>query len=360
MIMNEHSMMEFIKKYREKNIDNQQISSMDLDEFFEIAKNLYGEENLEQYNSDKKLFKIMQDLAKKEIDINNYPDESGYMILKRYSDNILDVLNANKIKLDYKIKSVSFLDQDISIIGISNLVFEGNEVLIGVSRKLIDFIYTLSRIITEEIPLYRDNGEIGLEIALNEIPQFIIENRNLKEKFLELLQKSFLGAKNIDKRIYQIDKLNKLTTLFWGNAELFMIAHEYAHACYKHVEKKSESLSNEERRKEELDADNLALQIVLAHNIKTEKSVIPAYLGIGILFGSLEIINDIKGNDNGLIYHTAQVRMSYLEQFVKKHYDFNISEPWEFADYFFNVIKCLLSNTKELYKELEMYFPNKI
>lgn len=358
--MNEHSIMEFIKKYREKNIDNQQISSMDLDKFFEFAKNLYGEENLEQYNSDKKLFKIMQDLAKKEMDINNYPDESGYMILKRHSDNILDVLNDNKIKLDYNIKSVSFLEQDISIVGISNLIFEGNELLIGVSRKLIDFIYTLSRIITEEIPFYRDNGAIRLNIDLNKIPQYIIENRNLKEKFLELLQKSFLGAKNIDKRIYKEDKLIDLTTLFWENAELFMIAHEYAHACYKHVEKKSENLSNEERRKEELDADNLALQIVLAHNIKINNVVKPAYLGIGILFGSLEIINDIKENNNGLIYHSAQVRMSYLEQFVKKHYDFNISESWIFADYFYNIIKCLWSNTKELYKELETHFPNEI
>lgn len=357
--MNERSIMEFIKKYREKNIENQQISSMDLDKFFQFAKNLYGEENLEQYNSDKKLFEIMQDLAKKEIDINNYPDESGYMILKHHSDNILDVLNDNKIKLDYNIKSVSFLEQDISIVGISNLIFEGNELLIGVSRKLIDFIYTLSRIITEEIPFYEDNGAIRLDVDLNKIPQYIMDNKNLKEKFLKLLQKSFLDVKNIDKRIYKEDKLIYLTSLFWENAELFMIAHEYANACYKHVEKKSENLSNEERKKEELDADNLALQIVLAHNIKTKKAVIPAYLGIGILFGSLEIINDIKENDNGLIYHAAQARISKLEEFVKKHYDFNISKSWMLADYFYNVIKCLWNSTKDLYKELEMYYENK-
>lgn len=355
--MSERSIMEFIKKYREKSIENQQISRMDLDDFFEFAKNLYGEENLEQYNSDKKLLKIMQDLAKKEVDINNYPDESGYMILKHHSDNILDVLNENKIKLDYNIKSVSFLDQDISLVGISNLIFEGNELLIGISRKLIDFIYTLSRIITEEIPFYRDNGAIRLDVDLNKIHQCIIENKKLKEKFLELLQKSFLDVKNIDKRIYKKNKLIYLTSLFWENAELFVIAHEYAHACYKHVEKKSETLSNDERKKEELDADNLALQIVLAHNIKTKKAVIPAYFGIGILFGSIEVMNDIKGNNNGLIYHTAQARMSNLEQFVKNHYDFNMSESWILADYFYNVIKCLWNSTKDLYKELELYYP---
>jgi len=278
------------------------------------------------------------------------------MILKHHSDSILKILRDNNFKLAYNIKCVSFLNEDISLVGISNLRFNGNEVLIGISRKLIDYIYTLSRIITEEISLKRDrDGAIKIRFDKNKINEEVIKNKNLNDKFIDLLQKCFIGrVKNIDKIIYRKDKAIELSELFWDNAELFIISHEYAHACYKHIEKEKKNLNIDLQRKEEKEADNLALQIVLAHNMKSRGTVIPAYLGIGILFGSIEIINDIKGK--GEAYATPKERLDILGSFIKRQYDSQISESWMLAEYMYEFIKCLWNNNRDLYNGLELYF----
>lgn len=356
--MGDKSVLDFIKHYRENSKDKKQISSMNLEKIFEVSKDLYGEENLEQYENDKKIFKVMQDEANEEADIKYYPDESGYMILKHHSDSILNILNQNKIKLDYDIKYASFQNEDISLVGISNFKFKSNELLIGMSRKLIDYIYILSRIITEELPLKREaDGTINIFFNKSKINDFINENRSLNEKFLDLLQKSFIGfSKDIDKIIYKKDEVIELSELLWGNAELFIIAHEYAHACCKHVGKEIKNLTIEELRKDESEADNLAIQIVVAHNIETRGSAIPAYLGIGLLFGSIEIITDIKGNKGA--YAKPKERMYELECFIKIQDNTDISESWMVADYLYNFVKCLWDKNKERYKELEAYHKN--
>lgn len=79
------------------------LAHIDLGIYFKLARNKYGDDNFELYESDKILFEELQRLA---LDLEmpiKEQDENVYRLLNRHYDNVLKIAKENNIYIDKNI-----------------------------------------------------------------------------------------------------------------------------------------------------------------------------------------------------------------------------------------------------------------
>ncbi|HBX22451.1 MAG TPA: hypothetical protein DEF34_02265 [Desulfotomaculum sp.] len=90
-------------EYRNLNYNNKEIKKMSLDVYFEKAQDIYGDNQKKLFESDKVLFKKLEEMASLlDLPIEEQ-DEDTYCILYRHALNVEKVLNYNNISIPNKI-----------------------------------------------------------------------------------------------------------------------------------------------------------------------------------------------------------------------------------------------------------------
>jgi hypothetical protein len=312
-------------EYTRLNAKQKDLSSLDLDDFFEKARSMYGAENSGLYESDKTLFKgIREEASKLDLPIKEQ-DRHSYWLLQRHSQNVIQVAKENNIHI-----SGSVVLGTLPITDLDAFVhpFPQEVILVALSQGLFQFLYLMGRVVSSFFTR-NDDGSDKSKMAFNLDKDTVIENlrenRAGHAKFIEaiILYYAYRDL-SFSKTYYEKDQNLNLSGLLWDTAEFFIVAHEYAHIILDHLAPKEYAakryLSDDSMLykvirnwSEELSADGLAFQLVMAYNQKSGYGLLGCYLGIEFVFACLNIL----GSEASETHPSNEMRINNIRQSLK-------------------------------------------
>lgn len=320
-------------EYLRLNSKKYDLRNINLDNCFELLENLYGDKENELFESDKILFKK---LKKIESGLNlpiEEQDGATFALLNRHSKNIDEVLKENNIYVPGKIILGTLPMIDLNARTCS---FSKDEILVALNQGLFNFLYLMGRVVSSFFSRTDDGSnknKLTFSFNINVFDENLKLDKEGNSKFLEVLILYFV-YKNFDisKTYFEKDKKIYLSASLWDNAEFFVVAHEYGHIISDNISHKKNTkripLDDESRLyevirswKDEIEADQIALQITLAHKDEMNFGLFGHYIGIEFLFACLSIIEEIDNKLNNTEFSethpSAQIRIENLRNYLK-------------------------------------------
>lgn len=319
-------------EYLRLNSKKHTLIGVNLDDYFEITSSIYGDDESELFESDKILFQQLKEMSEKLNLPIDEQDDSTFWLLNRHSNTVIKVLKENNISFNQNIILGTLPINDLNALTCD---FSENERLVALNQGLFQFVYLMGRMISSlflEIDSNKTNNTLNFNLKIKTIDGKIKFDKGDNEKFLEVLVLYFIYENLFKSKIYfQKDRNMILSACLWDNAELFVVAHEYAHII-------SDELSNKKNIKrrflddsklyevirdwnEEFKADQTALQIILTRSDDFDSGLVGNYLGVEFLFACLDIIERINLKINGdklsETHPSARTRIENLRNFLK-------------------------------------------
>lgn len=304
--------------------------NLSLDTYFERVKDIYGDQQKELFESDKVLFKKLEELSS-QLDLPiEEQDEKSYWLLNRHSSNVNEILKENNIVIPNKVILGTLPTNDFNAF-VSP--FSNGEILVVLNEGLMEFVYLMGRVISSFFSK-KDNENKKNNITFDLNPENVIinlrSNKLGNSKFIEALV-LFLAYRDLSlsKMYFEKDENMDLSGILWDNAELFVVAHEYSHIILDHLSPNKvfskrllydDSMLYEIIRSwnEEFSADELALKIVLAHNQKERTGLFTGYLGIEFLFVCFDIIEKACNIEFSDTHPSSNKRINNLRKNLKE------------------------------------------
>lgn len=320
-------------EYLRLNYKKHTLMGINLDDYFEINQKIYGNDESELFESDKILFQQLKEMSEKlDLPIDEQ-DDSTFWLLNRHSNIVTKVMKENNISLNQNIILGTLPINDLNAL---TCEFSENERLVALNQGLFQFVYLMGRVISSlflEIDNNKTKNTFNFNLKIKPIDGKIKFDKGDNEKFLEVLTLYFVYENLFKSKTYfQKDRNMFLSGCLWDNAELFVVAHEYAHII-------SDELSNQKNIKrrfldddsklyevirdwnEEFKADQIALQIILTRSDDFDSGLVGNYLGVEFLFACLDIIERINLKINGdklsETHPSARIRIENLRNFLK-------------------------------------------
>ncbi|MDF2537164.1 MAG: hypothetical protein K0S76_185 [Herbinix sp.] len=304
------------------------IEPKDFDTFFEQQKYKYGNENADLYESNKILFRKLDEIAselKLPIEEQN---RIAYAILNRHSENMNKVLKENNLKLHYDIVLGTLPINDLNAFVCP---FPNGQMLLALNEGLIDFIYLMGRVVASFFTK-TDEDKDKDTYSLNEevISEALENNKSGHAKFIETLVLYFAYENlHISSTYYEKDNNKQLSGVLYDNAELFVVAHEYSHIILDHLSPnrklkkrfldEASSLYQIMRNwNDEYSADALAVQSVLANNRNKLNGWMCGYLGVELCISCLEVIERFYNIESSETHPSAGMRRANIQKTLKQ------------------------------------------
>lgn len=306
----------------------------DFNDYLERNKERYCKDKA-LYESDKILFKKLEDIASKlKLPIEEQ-NRSTYAIISRHSDNINKVMKENNIHISNDIVVGTL---PINELNAFVYPFPNGQILLVLNDGLIQFIYLMGRVVAS---FFTKKDEDKETLTFDFDKEIILENlKNNKDghnKFIETLFLYFAyDDMDISSIYFEKDENKGLSGVLYDNAELFVVAHEYSHILLDHLslDKKSEKRFLDEESslyqivrgwEDEFYADSLALQAVLAHNRNKINGWFMGYMGVELCLSCLDIIEKFKNTRVRNSHPFAEMRRMNIRNSLKKllpeHYE---------------------------------------
>lgn len=321
-------------EYLRLNYKKSSLKNINLDDLFKITEKSYDNKEKKLFESDKILFKkLKEEVVKFNLPIDEQ-EPCSFVILDKHSKSVIQVLGKNNICVQGKIGVGTLPLNDLNAYACD---FSKEVKLVAVNQGLFQFVYLMGRVVSSFSKEEFDNNNqkaLSFNFDMKEFDENLKYNVKGNAKFLEVLILYFINRDLYkSKTYYEEDQRLYLSSMLYDNAELFVVAHEYAHIISydlsheKHINKRF--LDDESRLyavkrnwNDEFQADQIALQITLAREDEMNFGLFGNYIGIEFLFACLDIIEKIYlgiSNDNISETHPpATIRMESLRNYLKK------------------------------------------
>lgn len=352
-------------EYLRLNYKKHTLIGINLDEYFEINQNIYGNDERELFESDKILFQQLKEMSEKlDLPIDEQ-DDSTFWLLNRHSNIVTKVMKENNMILNQNIILGTLPINDLNAL---TCEFSENERLVALNQGLFQFVYLMGRMISSlflEIDNNKTKNSLNFNLKIKPIDGKIKFDKGDNEKFLEILTLYFVYENLFKSKTYfEKDKNMILSACLWDNAELFVVAHEYAHISMDELSNKKEMkrrfLDDDSKLyevirdwNEEFKADKIALQIILTRSDDFDSGLVGNYLGVEFLFACIDIIERINVKINGdklsETHPYARIRIENLRKFLKVILPQN-------ADNLINGSKIISDILMELWEQNEEHF----
>jgi len=320
-------------EYLRLNYKKHTLMGINLDDYFEINQNIYGNNERELFESDKILFQQLKEMSEKlDLPIDEQ-DDSTFWLLNRHSNIVTKVMKENNIILNQNIILGTLPINDLNAL---TCEFSENERLVALNQGLFQFVYLMGRMISSlflEIDNNKTKNSLNFNLKIKPIDGKIKFDKGDNEKFLEVLTLYFVYENLFKSKTYfEKDKNMILSACLWDNAELFVVAHEYAHISMDELSNKKDMkrrfLDDDSKLyevirdwNEEFKADQIALQIILTRSDDFDSGLVGNYLGVEFLFACIDIIERINVKINGEklseTHPSARIRIENLRKFLK-------------------------------------------
>ncbi len=315
------------ERINSKRID---ITKIDLDEYFELIKHNYRSDQVELYESDKILFKKLKEMAS---DLNlpiEEQDRRTYGLLNRHSQIVKNIAQENNILIPNEIILGTLPLQELNAFACD---FENRQKLIVLNDGLFLFLYSMGRVISSffsKVSTNKQKDYMTFDFNEKNILSNLKTNKQGHIKFVEALTLYFVYQNlSISNIYYEKDENLYLSGILWDTAELFVVAHEYSHIILDHLSPKKKTIKRflddesnlyEIKRNwtDEYLADELALQLTMAHNKKEGYGLFSCFIGIEFLFACLDIIEKTYNIQFSDTHPLAKMRIENLRKYLQK------------------------------------------
>lgn len=287
----------------------------------------------ETYNLDpsdkKKLEEIKEELKEKES-VEMPTDMQGiwqYIIIKGLTDRVLKILSKQNINIKEKIVIGTLPTGEVNAVAIQ---VPSGGFIVALNDGIFLFIHLLAKAVTSFFPFKKEEGKL-LSFSTDEkdINRSLETNRKGHIRFVDVLFSYLvLGDARNAEQYFQKTEQRILTDVIRNTAEMFIIAHEYSHVILEHstpAKSLTKTLFHQVKVKkiirswkDELNADNLALQIVLAHNSEQGLDLALSNIGIDFFFSCLEIVEQAIGISSIASHPSVTIRRECIREWIKE------------------------------------------
>jgi hypothetical protein len=210
----------------------------------------------------------------------------------------------------------------------------GRGAVVAVDLGTFLFIHLMAKAISSFIP-YKGMkiGRPTFSLDRTEVDSRFQANESGRRRFLELVVAYLLfGSPFSAPQYFQRGYQDNIASLLRHTAEMFIVAHEYAHLILGHIKIQKNARTrllkknlrvidvSVHRWKQELLADNLALQIVVAHNQRGGLPLPLAYWGVDFFFSAIDIIDRASGIGESRTHPSARIRRHLIRYWTRKNH----------------------------------------
>jgi hypothetical protein len=271
---------EFLKYYEKQEYENLNIDN----KFFYALLGLYPEsERIKMLNNKESLLNGYKSFNRLDR-VSSNQEPSLNSILQDINKKIMSVLKENDIRLEKKVALTSLTRGEIRI---AQRVMTEDENVICMYSTTSEFLYFMSVVISS----FFRKDEVDLEMINCRWEESYNLNQQGRKLFTEIMNAIQSDKWTTKYQWYQVSYIKEYSYLLYHPAEMFGIAHEYAHIIYKHLE--GDNVSAAKNISNELQADKLAFEITMAYFCNKEQLPI-AYMGIDFLFCCLQIYQNVR------------------------------------------------------------------
>ena len=183
-----------------------------------------------------------------------------------------------------------------------------SEKLILISNGLFTFAHLMAKVVALALPIVEEGERLGFSTKEEDIQRNLEEHPEGKLRFFDLMLACLMTNAPPSARQYLVEnRLNMLVNIVRDSFEIFVVAHEYAHAALGHLDDKNihktaglEDIAADDLKQifhsweEELEADLCGAALTL--RVMGERGIEPymAMLGIIVCTNSFELFEKIE------------------------------------------------------------------
>ncbi len=211
-------------------------------------------------------------------------------------------------------------------------------VVVALNHGIFMFIYKLAKVVVSFIPLKDKRGEF---LIFNTEEKGILHSLNINKEghicFIEVLFGYLVLGHPGYASPFKKNPPMHLVSLMTTTAERFIVAHEYSHVILRH----STSEASTKKRllgkveveelprswRDELEADNLALEITIALNLKDGYDLSLSFMGIDFFFSCIEILELAAGAGSSETHPSAVIRREILRESINEKFTNQSEKP---------------------------------
>ena len=283
--------------------------------------------------------KVFREARSKELP-SEWEDPDVYWLLQQVEGSVRAVIDDLELELSTDVAVGSLVTGSLQAMA-SGAPLGGVAVLVNQGTHM--FLYKMAQVVAEflqevatgdmTISCSTDGRTPATSLSLRpgDIEDSLRTNELGHERFRDLLSAYRVSGDPGFALAYHSPGLRgRLVGLLNYSADLFVVAHEFAHVLCGHVSDTSakmirlpsgKELSRLTRRQEmELEADELAFDMTVASNLKRGDDVAMSYIGVDFFFSCLEIEEALMGASPSLTHPATEVRREVLRRRVLDKY----------------------------------------
>lgn len=204
--------------------------------------------------------------------------------------------------------------------------------IVAVNHGTFIFIYLAAKAVSSFLPLKPDGG---FSTAKEDLEHTLRTNREGHARFADALVSYLIeGDPSAAQPYVQPEKQSRLAYLLSHTAEIFVLAHEFAHVFHGHLVVQSNLVSlpggredalvqyEEIRRswQEELEADHLGAMLTLQGQLNQGLDLALSYAGIDFVLTCFHIVEEALGGEVSETHPPALLRRELLRRRLREDY----------------------------------------
>jgi len=258
-----------------------------------------------------------------------YQEKILYFLLQKFSDEVVRIAREANFQISEKIVVGTLPTGEVNARAIR---VPSGGIIIALNYGLFLFIHLLAKAVSSFFPLKTDkDNKLVFSISDDDVTRYLGANSEGHVRFVDvLLAYVVLGDPSYARQYFQKGPHFILTSVMRDIAEFFVVAHEYSHLFLNHCAMEprfqrkllGQVKVNEIVRswKDEMEADNLALQITLAYGQTCGYDLSLSYMGTDFLFSCMEIVEEASGSGPSPTHPLANDRRESLRKWISDNF----------------------------------------
>jgi hypothetical protein len=290
----------------------------------------------------------------------NYQEKFLFSILKEYAEIVVSIAKEFNLQIPKKIVIGTLPTGDVNALAIR---VPSGGIIVALDYGLFLFIHLLAKAVSEFFPERKDkNNKIAFSTKDEDISRSLSANKEWHIRFVEvLLAYVVLSNPMFARQYFQKGPARfMLSSVIRDSAEFFVVAHEYSHLILDHSAIETLRQRNllgqvhideiVRNWKDELAADNLALQMTLAFGQRHGYDLALSYVGIDFLFSCMEIVEQASGLEPSVTHPPAGDRREHLREWLLHNLEAQSKGALELAKTTQRLIAELWARNKPLFE----------
>jgi hypothetical protein len=300
-------------------------------EFLDKATQSYADDqtNEKELEALKKLVKRRMKKIQSAKVPTNYQEKFLFSVLQDYSQIVISIAEEFNLKIKEKIVIGTLPTGSVNAVAIRA---PNGGTIVALNYGLFLFIHLLAKAVSEFFPEKKNkDGRIAFSTKDEDITQSLSTNKEWHVRFVEvLLAYVVLGNPMFARQYFQKGFAHSmLSSIMRSGAEFFVVSHEYSHVILGHSasalcqRKLLDKITVDEilrTWKDELSADNLALQMTLAFGQRCGYDLALSFIGIDFLFSCLEVVERASGLEPSRTHPPASERRELLRDWLLRQF----------------------------------------